>query len=210
MIYAHEIREKRIKWEGPRPSLPKPLVNNPRAWQLFSSYLRERELDPQLAKQNGWYVARYKDTTRIIIPCSNREGVPYFQGRAMDDNELRYASPPVPRDDSLVIVWPDESKPTLGGVVTEGPMDALAAAGVGFVGVGLMGNCPTDAVLDHLALFARAFQPIYVIPDADAPHFGATIIGALSQHKLNITMRIAPKKDLAEMTLKARRKFFNV
>jgi DNA primase len=130
----------------------------------------------------------------------------------MDDNELRYASPPVPRDDSLVIVWPDETVHThrIGGVVTEGPMDALAAAGMGFVGVGLMGNCPTEAVLEHLALFARAFQPVYVIPDADAPEFGATVLGYLAQQGLNCTVRIAPKKDLAEMSTKERREFFNV
>jgi DNA primase len=209
MMYAHEIREKKIRWEGPRPSLPK-VRDNIFAWARFKSYLRARHLDPELAKANGWYPARYKDTTRIIIPCSNRDGVPYFQGRAMNDDPLRYASPPVPRDDSIVIVWPDESGPQRGGVVTEGPMDALAAAGMGFVGVGLMGNQPTEAVLEHLALFARAFQPIYVIPDADAPEFGSLVLGALAQHGLNVTVRIAPKKDLAEMTIKQRREFFNV
>ena len=208
MIYAHEIREKKIRWEGPRPSLPK-VKDDIFAWARFRKYLSARHLDPLLAKANGWYPARYKDTTRIIIPCSNRDGVPYFQGRAMNDDPLRYASPPVPRDDSIVIVWPDQSKPQRGGVIIEGPMDALASAGMGFVGVALMGSCPTEDVFDHLALFARAFQPLYVLPDADAPEFAAIVIGALAVRGLSCTARILPKKDLAEMTIKQRREFFN-
>ena len=204
MIYRHEQQERKLKlaWDGYRPSMPRV---RPELWPQFDSYLLWRHCEPELAKASGWYPAKYKEVPRVIIPCSNREGVPYFQGRDMTEtHELRYASPPVPRDDSLCIVWPEDSKPRFGGVILEGPLDALAAAGEGFVGVSLMGNMPTDEVLQHLLTFARAFQPIYVVPDADALDAGARLFASLAQHGLDVKLKTPAYKDLAAMSPKQR------
>jgi len=208
VIYQHEIREKKAKYTGPRPELPA-FAASLRKRMLH--YLASRALDAELAIGNGWYPAYYRGAPRIIIPCSNEAGAVYFQGRAMDDNKLRYASPYVPREDSIVIVWPDDGKyqSRFGGVVVEGPMDALAAAGLGFVGVAIMGNCPTEEVIDHLARFARGFQPVLVLPDIDAPSFGAAIVGPLAQRGISASMKTAMKKDLAEMTVEEREEFLN-
>lgn len=203
MQYQHEIREKKARYTGPRPAYPLP---EEELEDRMESYLHARRLEYRLAKANGWYAAYYKSAPRIIIPCSNSEGVPYFQGRAMNDHELRYASPASPRDDSLVIVWP-KSTASVGGVVVEGPMDAMAAAGQGFVGVALMGNQPNEVVLDHLCKYARAFQPVLILPDIDALEMGPTVLCAIAQRGIGGTILSPLKKDLAEMSISQRREF---
>lgn len=209
MQYAHEKYDRKSREPDEyRPSFP--LVRED-LWDRFDAYLLWRHLNPDLARDNGWYPAKYKRVPRVIIPCSNAAGIPYWQGRDMTDtDELRYASPFVARDDSLVIVWPEGKRTSKGGIIIEGPTDALCAADHGFVGVALMGNNPTTAVFDHLHTFARAFQPIFVVPDADALEFCANVISALAQRGLGAKVLAPLKKDLAEMNVRERRRFLDV
>lgn len=211
MIYHHETAEKKLEkqWDGYRPSLP---ICRPELWADFSGYLEERDLSSELARYNGWYPVRYKNRPRILIPCSNEAGVPYFQARAVEEDleegELRYASPPVPRDDSIVIVWPESKLRIQGTTVLEGPMDALAAAELDYLGIALMGNQPNNTVIEHVAKFARSFQPVLIVPDADAIEMGPAVLCALAQRGVQQAMIRAPqKKDLAAMSLKERKRF---
>ena len=204
MQYQHEIREKKARYTGPRASFPK---HNDRLDVMFSRYLMKRGLSPALARANGWFCSFYKDVPRVIIPCTNSEGVPYFQGRDMTDKHpLRYASPASPRDDSIVIVWPDYDG-RRGLVICEGPADCLAIAEVGFVGIGLMGNQPNESVLAHVVIYARAIAPVIIVPDVDMPEMGSTVLSYLAQHGVSCEVRCPLKKDLAEMTLIERRNF---
>ena len=203
MIYRHEEREKKVRYVGPRPGFPEPCADY---WNRMETYLNQRALSFSIAKGNGWYPAYYKSSPRIVIPCSNSAGVPYFQARDMGGKAmLRYASPPASRDDSLVLVWPvGKAK---GTVIVEGPMDALAATDFGFLGIAVMGNQPTTEVLEHIAGFARSFQPMIVLPDAGALYFGANILCPLAQMGISGMIRTPYKKDLAEMEPKERKSF---
>ena len=202
MQYQHEQREK-SGYTGPRPGFPKPY---PELRMKMLHYLEGRELDFALAEKNEWYPSHYKKADRVVIPCSNTQGVPYFQARDMDGkSELRYASPPASRDDSLALVWPRVR--VKGTVVVEGPMDALAAAAFGWLGVGIMGNQPSESVLTHLAQVCRAFQPVYVIPDMDALFLGPAVFCPLVQRGISGAIRMPQSKDLCEMTLEERKKF---
>ena len=202
MIYKHEQREK-SGYSGPRPGFPRP------RFELLSQmreYLAGRELDSELAEANDWYPARYQNANRVVIPCSNSQGVPYFQARDMDGKaELRYTSPPASRDDSLALVWPQVK--VKGTVVVEGPMDALAAAVFGWLGIGVMGNQPSEAIINHLATICRTFQPVYVIPDLDALFLGPAVFCPLVQRGISGAILIPQRKDLCEMPLAERKKF---
>ena len=206
MIYAHEVREKKARYVGPRPGYPEA---DPRGWDAFDDYLHSRKLDPLLARANGWFPAVYSHAPRIVIPCSNKAGVPYFQARDVSGKaELRYASPPASRDDSVCLVWPMEA--SKGSVILEGPMCALAAADLGYVGVAVMGNQPNREVLAHITSLVRAFQPVQVVPDADTANLGVEVLSWLSQEGISCLMRIPPKKDLAEMAVKERMRFLSI
>ena len=193
MIYAHEQAESRAVYRGPRPDFPledKGLLNQ------MHEYLEGRNLPMKLATRNGWYPADYRDAPRIIIPCSNSLGLPYWQGRDMSGKSpIRYASPSAPRDDSIVICWP--SGKMAGCVIVEGPMDALAAASVGFLGLGVMGNQLNADVVDHIARYARGFKCAFVLPDTDAPYFGAAMVAQLAQRGLSVRALEPRLKDLA-------------
>jgi hypothetical protein len=203
MIYAHEQREKKARYIGPRPGYPKVQL---RYADTMSDYLGDRHLSYELAVFNGWYPTHYRGSARVVIPCSNSAGVPYFQARDMSgESELRYASPPAPRDDSVVLVWPELR--AKGTVIVEGPMDALAAAGLGFLGIAVMGNQPTAEVIDHIVPYAKSFQPVIVLPDADALYFGPYMLGSLVQRGIDGAIRAPYRKDLAEMSPKERRVF---
>jgi len=206
MIYAHEQREKKKVYVGPRPGYPE---LDPRGWAAFDIYLSQRHLDPVLAKANGWYPAVYQQAPRVVIPCSNKAGVPYFQARDVTGRaRLRYASPPASRDDSIVLVWPSRS--ARGTVILEGPMCALAAAMLGFVGVAVMGNQPSREVLTHLTAHAKCFQPVQIVPDADMANLGVEVLSWLSQEGVASVIRIPPKKDLADMLPADRKRFLTL
>jgi hypothetical protein len=170
-------------------------------------YLESRRLSYKLARKAGWYASSKVDGyDRIVIPCTNSTGLPYYQARAMDSwTNVRYNSPPATRMDSIVCVFPSLPVP-VGTVISEGPMDALAAAGAGFLGIGIMGNDPPDRVLDYVSHIVKPFEPVLVVPDKDALSRGAVICGFLAQEKIKTRMLELPGKDLAALSPRRRGK----
>lgn len=131
----------------------------PRFWPLMQHYLEERGLNPNIAIQNGWYPTDGAGDLypRVVIPAfSYQEGNRYWQARDMCHRApLRYQSPRgVKRGDAFVRVVPPHD--VEGVVIAEGPMDALAAADCGFVGIGLMGVTPSPEVFGAVARFLAA------------------------------------------------------
>ena len=203
MFYEHEKKERTEAYHGPRPSFPE---RDPRFYGEMKIYLEERNLNFNIAIQNGWYPTIAIDRfSRIVIPCSNPSGVVYYQARAMADGvKLRYRSPAATRADSIVYVVPFLR--AKGAVIVEGPMDALAAAGSGWFGIGLMGNMPGPGVISYVASLVKHLGRVLVVPDSDCIEMGSYIIGALAMHYVSSAFITIPEgKDLAELSLKKRR-----
>lgn len=208
-MYSHEWKER-----AARPTAPvKPVVLPPCARVLMgrmAQYLETRKLSFGLAKDNGWYpawVGYEEQYPRIVIPASSiLNSWPYYQARLMVEagpHVKRYVSPPAPRGDALAVVFPSEG--ILGSIIVEGPMDALAAAGMGYVGIGLMGNTPNEAVLSHIEAVVKVYGDCYVIPDRDAFKEGAEITAKLWTRGVRCTLKsISGGKDLAELSPKQR------
>ena len=200
--YTHDRLEEKIKRDlHDRPTMPKPSVY---VNHEMRRYLLRRKLSYSLARENGWYGSRAVDGyDRIVIPCSNSFGVPYYQARAIDDwASIRYNSPKATREDSVVLVWPRKTQQPHGTVLVEGPTDALAAAMLGFLGIGLMGNEPPEAVINFIVRIVKdSYEPVFVIPDRDHVEMGAFMTGTLSTHEIKASMRIPKSKDLAGMKL---------
>lgn len=101
-----------------------------------------------------------------------------------------------------------------GIIVVEGPMDALAAAGIGYLGVGLMGNTPTPATITHLVELADVFADndrakFLIVPDNDAPREAAMLAARLWERGVRCTIRqIVGYKDLAAMPKALRAQWF--
>ena len=206
-FYEHDHLEKSLP-KGPRPGFPK---QDEGLLAMMRIYLEDRHLHPNIARLNGWYPTIELDIhPRIVIPCSNSFNIPYFQARSMNDGLPRYRSPAATREGSLAVVWPRlgvlQGYVNLkGSVVVEGPMDALAAAYWGYIGIGLMGNDPPEEVFDYLAHIVPPFGKVIVIPDLDHLEMGATVIGALAMRNIKkITMAIPTAKDFADMSIASR------
>lgn len=164
-------------------------------------YLEKRRLNPDIAILNGWYPSRDYTGVRLIIPASTLVNTwPYYQARAMNDHPVRYKSPAAPRGDALIIVHPEGSPK--GILVVEGPMDALAGAGEGYVGVALMGNKPSAAVLEHLITVLKTFSGEHIVlPDKDAFEEGAALTAKLWSRGITCQLKmIRGAKDLAELS----------
>lgn len=206
--YQHERRERA---ESPRDrgivNLPMPpRADHKFAWTQVYAYLEGRGLSTHVAAENGWYPSEHANDRylRLVIPATNSRRYNYWQARAVDpDVKIRYQSPRCPRTDSIIIVYPVPSKhkhkhgaDTV--IVAEGPMDALAAAELGFRAVALMGNQPSAAVLDFLVkeVPARAYR---IVSDSDAPAAAAVIAQYLTiEHSVCAhTLLTYPHKDLA-------------
>jgi len=208
MIYQHEWKEPK-HYDGPRPKMPN---ENESLRPKMSRYLERRELSYALANNNFWYPSRSVDGyDRIVIPCSNSLGITYYQARAMDHwVTVRYNSPLATREDSIVILWPDGNTKAKGTVICEGPMCALAACGCGYIGIGLMGNQPSDTVVDHIVRLIRGyFEPVLIVPDLDHIEMGAFLVGSFASNSLSSSILLPKKKDLADMTMQARRELFD-
>lgn len=166
-------------------------------------YLASRNLSPELAYKNGWYASTGAgdDELRVIIPCQSADLTNrYWQGRRIVDTSekfpLRYTSPrSVTRGDALAVVRPNQKQP-FGTVLVEGPMDALAAADMGFLGIGWMGTDPGEEPVKFAHKLLVKDKPVYVVSDRDAVSAAVRIwshfIGALLVNPY-------PYKDLAEM-----------
>ena len=214
MIYDHEHRANGLHGESmgrrsdPRPP-PQSIWWPPAAqdlWYRQKWYLRDRGLSPEVALSNGWYPAWLNARPYIIIPATG--STPFWQGRSMASDGLRFDSSPVPRGNTVVYLTPQRS--SVGGVVVEGPMDALAAAECGYYGVALMGNTPPLAALGLTWELLRGMM-VLIIEDRDGP-------GALSRTfaylatmgcRCNITSCPSPWKDLAEMPMAKRCQWLN-
>lgn len=204
MEYAHERGERR---QGSTPT--KPVVLPPLStahWAHMRAYLRKRGLSPPLAESNGWYPTVDRHTTpRIVIPAQSLLNTwPYYQARAMDNNPKRYDSPRAPRGDAMVVCYPECSDIDC-VVLVEGPMDALAAAECGYVGIALMGNTPSDSVIDHIREIVKTYSRVVVLSDIDATHEAIEIAHRLWTSGRGAIFRpIYGHKDLAEVPLEKR------
>lgn len=188
-----------------------------RLWPKFDTYLRERNLDADLARKNYWFPSRTVDGySRLVVPgTSDQPGNLYYQARLLPGQESpgsaprRWESPHgVSRGNSLCLVWP---KVMAGqSVIVEGPMDALAAAGEGFIAVGLMGVTPASEVLDLTSRLLRGTICALVMDlGAETPMAeNAAYLHRRGLHAYLISPY--PAKDLAAMTRLERRALLGV
>lgn len=204
--YPHE-REDRPRREGTavsRPfssSLPPP---TPGLWAQAEGYLRSRDLSVELARLNGWYPSDQAGSDgrpRLVIPATSRvPGNRFWQARRIDgDDPPRYTSPKAPRGDAVVVVWP-RLRPPRGAAIVEGPFDALAAAGEGYLGLAMLGNTPSDEVLDFMTVLLCGQSTSVLVLDEDAPEAAADIVCRLARKGVTAVLRAPyPGKDLAEV-----------
>ena len=170
---------------------------------LMESYLRKRHLSYVLSVQNLWYPSNTAgdSSPRIVMPATSRYAANRFwQARAMDANEKRYQSPHAPRGDALIVVWPF-TKTIERAVVTEGPTDALAAAGTGpCLGIALMGNTPSFEIIEHLSSWLRGHR-VTLMADTDSVDSMARLMVTLlgMDHQMIDVRSAAPWKDLSDM-----------
>lgn len=210
-MYTHEYQERR---EPRAPSRPVAMPEEYRElWPCMWKYLEDRALDGNIADANGWYPTMdYQMCARVVIPASSLvNSWPYYQARLIVEahpNVKRYVSPAAPRGDALAVVFP--SFCVLGSIIVEGPMDALAAAGMGYVGIGLMGNTPNEAVLDHIKEIVGVYGDCFVIPDRDAFTEGAELTAKLWTRGVKCTLKsITGGKDLAELSPSRRKRILS-
>lgn len=206
--YEHEWKESRWKeYKGPLPEFP-PVSKYQRVREEAVDYLLARDLDPALAVFNGWYPS---DDWRIVIPCINSAGTPYYQARDITgESKIRYDSPVAPRGDSIVVVRPPPQLREVGrAVVMEGPMDALAVAEFGWVGIATMGNNPAEEAIDLIVdKFGRTHSPFLIVPDMDDPKFGSTLLAAFATRGIVARVGLLHSgKDLCELKKKEREKW---
>ena len=211
-MYTHEYQERREPRAPSRPVVMPPLVEA-MEWRM-EQYLVGRGLAHWLAMENGWYPTMDDQSyARAVIPASSiTNSWPYYQARLIVEAPQavrRYLSPAAPRGDALAVVFPSKCV-AKGSVIVEGPMDALAAAGMGYVGIGLMGNTPNSLVLDHIESIVKVFGQCFVIPDRDAFTEGASITADLWARGVRCTLKsIQGAKDLAELSPERRKILIN-
>src|SRR5262245_26553106 len=161
--WPEERREEASKPKEFCTTLPS---QSPELWDEFEAYLKWRQLSPSVAKHNGWYPSRLAGDTvhRLVIPATATGANKYWQARAMmkeiPKDMLRWQSPYASRGDAIIVVWPLGQEPKAASI-GEGPLDALAAAEAGLLGIGLMGMAPpaeamalVNTMTHGLSLFA--------------------------------------------------------
>ena len=215
---GHGYNHETPTYEKPFRSISAPLpVKVHDLWFAFHDYLTQRGLDSKLADENAWYPScRAGDSHgRIVIPCSTSSGKVYWQARAINTSVTpRYQSPYTSREDAIVLVFPNKGTyDALQGytrkvIITEGPLDALAVAGEGYTGVGLMGNKPPKIVLQRLVrMFKDSEQELFLFADSDALGEMSQVMIKLSKDGLRIKLISAPgHKDAASIPMPQRKK----
>lgn len=190
----------------------------------MADYLSDRDLSFSLALHNGWYPSREAGDSypRIVIPArSSIPGLKFWQARAIDSGvEPRYQSPHGNRYDSVVDIMPTRKSRAKSYdkyvFVTEGPMDALAVAELGYRSIATLGNCPPRVTwaflmdIVHYHMFKKlsrstpTLPEVIALPDLDDPAFGAKIVKELGSRGLRVhTLRI-DQKDFATLAYKER------
>jgi hypothetical protein len=192
-MYDHDVRERANN--GEIVYMPMPPVRRQFQPAMYA-YLNDRELDYELATANGWYSTEARGA-RIVIPCVNSARFNYWQARAMGDHPLRYDSPPIPRKDSIVFLWPRTRKPSGTVIITEGPMDALAAAGEGWPAIALMGGKPNEEVLTFVShkTGELGLNHWVIVPDND----NLEMLESFLAHDKGLEVITPTGKDLAGM-----------
>mgnify|MGYP001564962656 CR=1 FL=1 len=202
MWYEHEGRSAGVQRSNYCTVLPRAAFK----WAAMEDYLIRRKLHFDVAKDNGWYPSDGAGdyAPRIVIPATS--SIPenrYWQARAVTQgNEPRYQSPRAARGDAIIVVWPRgvPKDASVDGAVVEGPMDALAAAGAGCVGVALMGAMPPEAALALTATILGG-RMVYVVFDRDqpGPMVTRTLPYLLQQGVMAKLVDPYPAKDLADL-----------
>jgi hypothetical protein len=165
-------------------------------------YLKTRQLSWRIARDSGWYVAWAPEwgRPRLVIPAQDRfHKTVFWQARALDDSPKRYLSPERPRGEALVVAEDDMVRAV---VVVEGPMDALAAAAEGYLGIALMGSYPPPEALAHLVYRLRTMHaPVLCLADKDAPGPMSQVLLYLTACGIKAKLVVCqPAKDLAALT----------
>ena len=113
----------------------------------------------------------------------------------------RWESPHgVSRGDAIGVIWPRTTVDQSGrphAVVVEGPMDALAAAGCGYIGIALLSATPSEECL-HLT--AKLLHGIMTLAVMDIGAEDAMIFNAGWLRERGVPCRLVnpyPHKDLA-------------
>jgi len=216
MIYRHELEERRARATYDAGDRELPPFAGPEYWEDQDEYLRARGLSPRLARLNGWYpsVQAGDSALRIVMPASPMV-MKFWQARLLEEPsrglmQKRYQSPHGARGPAVIIVYPNRIV-DLTVVIVEGPMDALAAADAGAIGVSLMGNTPGPPPLEYIAVSFPTFRAL-VVPDRDAVDAGARIMLMLVGHGMSAALLPLPPawKDLADVPADKRAEFLGV
>ena len=213
MQLAERYKINKVESNPSEPPEPYPEESR-RLLPAMRAYLHGRRLSYTTAQGNYWYatteIKEADPTPRIVIPCINPFGRPYWQGRAMlSSHELRYRSAKGGRFQSIVIAWPSFTHSDwMEGpmVLTEGPMDALAAASFGYLGISTMGALFSEYALRWVTEHVASNIPMIVIPDVDCTDFGTTVIKVMAAAGRKCVMRVSEEgDDLAAASNKERR-----
>lgn len=207
MEYKHEQQERKENVHPMCNTLPVMSVNQ----FNMNDYLEERHLDWMLARENGWYesVEAGDSRPRVVMPAvTHVKDHVYWQARDIYGKAyLRYTSPKGPRHEALILVEPHHHPK--GVVIVEGPMDALAAAGAGYVGIALMGMTPSQATLYHLTLLVHDYFPtnVLVLLDRGEVANATKVMLFLASQGFSAKIAELDTKDLAASMPLHRRKF---
>lgn len=197
-----------------------------RLWPKFDNYLRGRKLNHALARANNWFPSLHVDgyARAVVTTTSDQPGNLYWQARLISHEKAsgslqdqrspaeatprRWESPHgVSRGNAVCMVWPDQKNGR--SVVVEGPMDALAAADLGFLAVALMGVVPAMEVLDLTYRLLRGTVCL-VVPDLGATKPMCQNIIELTARGLKCHLTTHPFKDLADANPADRKRILNV
>jgi hypothetical protein len=210
--------------ETPSAGPPRPLnqrypaVAGTLLWDVMKLYLADRGLDSVLAERNGWYPSEAANPdyasdgiARLVIPAlSHVEGNVFWQARDMTElDPKRYTSPGAPRRDAVIVVWPavSSSRAATRSAVLEGPMDALAAAMEGYLGVALMGMMPSVEVLSLTMELIHGTMCTIVADSDGILEMTKNVLLPLVAARCNVRLvEPSPYKDLAEATPGQRRR----
>lgn len=208
-MYYHEQQERKISKYPMNTEWPVEALDADRGME----YLNIRRLSTLAAIKNGWYVSQNAgdDYERIVIPAiTHKAGHVYWQARDITGNAwLRYQSPKGPRYEAFIAVKP--VYPSLGVVVVEGPMDALAAAGELYTGIALMGMVPSKDTIIRVGLYISGLKKMNTLVVMDKGEVANSTRIATMLASYGIPARVAelPTKDLAACLPQQRRKFLS-